>query len=145
MCYLIDQYGQDDCLYSQNPKARAVINQRLYFDMDLLRSIFATYVRIRSIILKWNIWSDHYMLHITYIIYIMSLYTLFQEPVLKKLSDTIDPVDYEKMIVAFQFLDKFLEGQDYVAGNDFTIADIAMVSSVTAAEVISMMLCEMKN
>jgi len=75
----------------------------------------------------------------------MSLYTLLQVPVFKKLSDTIDPTDYEKMIVAFQFLDKFLEGQDYVAGNDFSIADIAVVSSVTAAEVISMMLCEMKN
>jgi glutathione S-transferase len=75
----------------------------------------------------------------------MSLYTLLQAPIFKKLSDTIDSADYEKMIAAFQLLDKFLEGQDYLVGNDFTIADIAVVSSVTAAEVISLVLREMKN
>jgi len=50
MCYLVDQYGEDDYLYPQDPQARAMINQRLYFDMDtLFSSIFATYVHIRSI------------------------------------------------------------------------------------------------
>jgi len=64
--------------------------------------------------------------------------------VFRKLSDTIDAAEYEKMVAAFEFLDKFLEGQDYVAGNDFTIADIAVIVSVTTAEVI-LTLCKMKN
>ncbi|XP_026826572.1 uncharacterized protein LOC109611401 [Ooceraea biroi] len=100
MCYLADQYGQDNNLYPQTPEARAVVNQRLYFDMDpLLSSISASYY-----------------------------------PVFKKLADTCDPAQYEKMVNAFQLLDKFLEGQDYVAGNNLTIADCAMVASVAAAE-----------
>lgn len=57
-------------------------------------------------------------------------------PVLKKQIDTYDPVQYENMTQAFQILDKFLEGHDYVAGDNLTIADFSLVSSVTTAEVI---------
>ena len=48
------------------------------------------------------------------------------------------PADSEKMKrieESYQFLDKFLEGQDFVAGNSLTIADIAIISSVSTAEV----------
>lgn len=58
-------------------------------------------------------------------------------PVLKKQVDTHDPVQYENMTEAFRILDKFLEGHDYVAGDNLTIADLSLVSSVTTAEVIS--------
>lgn len=57
-------------------------------------------------------------------------------PVLKKQTDTYDPAQYEKMTEAFRILDKFLEGHDYVTGDNLTIADLSLVSSVTTAEVI---------
>jgi len=47
MAYLVDQYGQDDTLYPQNPEARALVNQRLYFDLgSLYANTFGYYVRI---------------------------------------------------------------------------------------------------
>ncbi|XP_054725707.1 glutathione S-transferase D1-like [Anastrepha obliqua] len=35
MIYLVEQYAKTDSLYSKNPETRALINQRLYFDMNL--------------------------------------------------------------------------------------------------------------
>ncbi|KAL1139450.1 hypothetical protein AAG570_006434 [Ranatra chinensis] len=36
MTYLADQYGKDESLYPKDAKKRAVVNQRLYFDMGTL-------------------------------------------------------------------------------------------------------------
>lgn len=66
-------------------------------------------------------------------------------PVFQKLIDEYDPVQYEKMVNGFELLNKFLEEHDYVAGNNLTIADCVIVASVTAAEVISIALCKIKN
>lgn len=52
------------------------------------------------------------------------------------MTDTYDPIQYEKMKDAFQILDMFLNEQDYIAGCNLTIADLALVASVTQAEVI---------
>lgn len=47
MGYLVDQYAENDRLYPQNPEARALINQRLYFDFGtLIGSIMDYYVRV---------------------------------------------------------------------------------------------------
>lgn len=40
--YLIEKAGKDN-LYPKDPKARAVVNQRLYFDMGTLYQKFADY------------------------------------------------------------------------------------------------------
>lgn len=34
--YLVDKYGKDDSLYPKDPQKRAVVNQRLYFDLGSL-------------------------------------------------------------------------------------------------------------
>lgn len=34
--YLVEKYAKDDSLYPKNPKQRAIVNQRLYFDLDML-------------------------------------------------------------------------------------------------------------
>ncbi|XP_067618364.1 glutathione S-transferase 1-1 [Eurosta solidaginis] len=43
MVYLAEKYGKDDTLYPKCPKKKAVINQRLYFDMGTLYKSFADY------------------------------------------------------------------------------------------------------
>ncbi|KAL5283278.1 GstD1.2 family protein [Megaselia abdita] len=43
MVYLAEKYGKDDTLYPKDPTKRAVVNQRLYFDMGTLYQRFADY------------------------------------------------------------------------------------------------------
>jgi glutathione S-transferase len=43
MIYLDEKYSTDDSLYSKVPKERAVINQRLYFDMGTLYENLGNY------------------------------------------------------------------------------------------------------
>ncbi|KAL0275073.1 UNVERIFIED_CONTAM: hypothetical protein PYX00_003053 [Menopon gallinae] len=40
IAYLVDQYGKDDSLYPKDPKKRALVNQRLYFDAGTLYQRF---------------------------------------------------------------------------------------------------------
>lgn len=42
-----------------------------------------------------------------------------------------DPEKFKKIEAAFDFLNTFLEGQKYVAGDHLTIADIAIITTVT--------------
>lgn len=41
--YLVEKYGKDDSLYPKDVQKRALINQRLYFDMGTLYQRFADY------------------------------------------------------------------------------------------------------
>jgi glutathione S-transferase len=43
LAYLVEKYGKNDSLYPKDPKKRAVVNQRLYFDMGTLYQRFADY------------------------------------------------------------------------------------------------------
>ncbi|KAH8318832.1 hypothetical protein KR074_007326, partial [Drosophila pseudoananassae] len=44
--------------------------------------------------------------------------------------------DYQKIETAFDFLNTFLEGQDYVAGDHVTVADIAIVATLSTFEAV---------
>ncbi|KAH8246898.1 hypothetical protein KR032_002995, partial [Drosophila birchii] len=44
--------------------------------------------------------------------------------------------DFKTINSAFEFLNTFLEGQDYVAGDHLTLADIAILSSVSTFDII---------
>lgn len=41
--YLVDKYGKNDSLYPKDPKTRAIINQRFYFDMGTIFKQFYDY------------------------------------------------------------------------------------------------------
>lgn len=43
MIYLADKYGKTDSLYPKDPQKRAVVNQRLFFDMGTLYQRYADY------------------------------------------------------------------------------------------------------
>lgn len=43
MAYFVEQYGKNDSLYPKDPKKRAIVNQRLFFDANCLYQAFAEY------------------------------------------------------------------------------------------------------
>lgn len=110
MTYLVEQYGKDDSLYPKDPKKRAVVNQRLYFDMGSMYQSFSEY---------------YYP-------------TIFA-------GAPADKAKYEKMQTTFSFLDKFLEGENYVAGKNLTVADIALATTVSNFEMMEFDMSGYKN
>uniref|UniRef100_A0A182MSE4 glutathione transferase n=1 Tax=Anopheles culicifacies TaxID=139723 RepID=A0A182MSE4_9DIPT len=98
--YLAEKYGKDDKLYPKDPQKRAVVNQRLYFDMGTLYQRFADY------------WYPQ---------------IFAKQPASAEKE--------EKMKEAVGFLNTFLEGQEYAAGNDLTIADLSLAASIATYEV----------
>ncbi|XP_011553120.3 glutathione S-transferase 1-1 [Plutella xylostella] len=99
LTYLVNKYGKGSTLYPEDPKARAIVDQRLYFDIGTLYQRFGDYFYPQ----------------------------LFGGA----------PEDKEKLAKvdeALKFLDTFLEGQKYVAGNNLTVADLSLVASVSSFE-----------
>ncbi|XP_066581968.1 uncharacterized protein [Prorops nasuta] len=56
-----------------------------------------------------------------------------------------DQAKYEKAANAVGFLDKFLEGENYVAGKNLTIADLVLVATVSTYELVGFDLSKNKN
>lgn len=96
LAYLANKYGKEDSLYPKDPVKRAIVDQRLHFDMGTLYQRF----------------SDYYYPQI-----------LAQA--------TPDPAKKQKLEEALEFLNTFLEGSKYVAGEELTIADFAVLASIS--------------
>jgi len=96
MTYLANKYGKNDSLYPKDPKKRALVDQRLYFDLGSLYQSFA----------------DYY-------------YPIVFAGV------TPEQAKFDKMNNVLCFLDKFLEGEDYVAGKTLTLADLTLVVTIS--------------
>lgn len=99
--YLVEKYGKTSSLYPTDPQKRAIVNQRLYFDMGTLYQRFADY---------------------------------FYPQIFAK--QPADPEKLKKLEEAFGFLDTFLNGQQYAAGDCLTVADLALVASVSTIELV---------
>lgn len=110
LAYLVNAYGKDDSLYPKDPKKRAIVDQRLYFDMGTLYGRFADY---------------YYPVYFS--------------------GSPYDPAKLEKINDAMKFLDTFLEGQEYAAGDHLTIADLALVTSISTYEAVDYDLSPYKN
>ncbi|XP_062125568.1 glutathione S-transferase 1-1-like [Drosophila sulfurigaster albostrigata] len=96
LTYLIEKYARNDSLYPKDPKKRALVNQRLYFDLGTLFKALA----------------DYY-------------YPLFYKK-------PLDPELFKKVEEALNFLDTFLDGNQYVAGDSLTVADIVILSTISS-------------
>ncbi|XP_036143325.1 glutathione S-transferase 1 isoform X2 [Monomorium pharaonis] len=96
MTYLVNQYGKNDSLYPKDPKKRAVVDQRLFFDMGSLYQAFADY-------------------------YYPMIFT----------NVTPEQAKYDKINNTLSILDKFLEGENYVAGKTLTLADLTIVVTIS--------------
>lgn len=96
--YLVNKYGKDDQYYPVDPVKRAVVDQRLYFDMGTLYQRFAEYFY----------------------------------PQIKEQAPA-DPAKLKKMGESYEFLNQFLEGMKYTAGDQITIADFAILATVSTA------------
>lgn len=107
--YLVDKYGEDDSLYPREPQARALVNQRLLFDVNLYSNFEKFYIpRFRN----------------------------------KAPADPMQDVSVEK---AFQQFDKFLEGSEFVVGEQMTIADMCLVTTVSTFEVVGIDVSQYPN
>lgn len=95
--YLIEKYGKDDSLYPKDPLKRAIVDQRLYFDLGTL------YKRL------------------------MDKYYPLLFPTYK---GSVIPNADENLNEAVGFLNTFLDGNDFVAGNTYTVADISLLATL---------------
>lgn len=56
-----------------------------------------------------------------------------------------DPEQFKKVESAFEFLNTFLKDQEYVAGDEYTIADIAILGTVSTFAVMDFKLNNYPN
>nr|CAD7259943.1 unnamed protein product [Timema shepardi] len=105
MGYFVNQYAKDDSLYPKDPKKRAMVDQKLYFDIGTLYQRFLNYfVSINLMPIAWK----------------------GMKP---------DAEALEKLEEAVGFLNSYLEGQGWVAGEDISIADYAIAVTMSNIEV----------
>ncbi|XP_013101445.2 glutathione S-transferase 1-1 [Stomoxys calcitrans] len=96
LVYLCEKYDSSKKWYPNCVKTRAIVNQRLYFDMGTLYKSFADY---------------------------------YYPQIMKKAP--ADPEMLKKIETAFEFFNTFLDGKKFAAGDSPTVADIALLSTVT--------------
>lgn len=107
--YLVDKYAADDSLYPKDAQKRAIVNQRLYFDLGTLNKAFADY-----------------------------FYPLFRK-------EPADPEKFKAIEKAFEFLDIFLEGNDFLAGDFLSVADFMTATTVYAFTLLDTDMAKYKN
>ncbi|XP_065205024.1 uncharacterized protein LOC135834946 [Planococcus citri] len=100
--YLVNKYGKNDALYPKDPKARAIVDQRLHFDNGVL---FTKFITVAKKILK--------------------------EKTITKITDEWKTFIEE----GYDFLEKFLVGNQYVAGDGITIADFSILTTLCNSSV----------
>lgn len=122
MKYLVDQYAKDDTLAPKEPKQAAMVNQRLYFDATTL------YQRV------FEYFVSNYFQKIFKI-----LENISQVPVAFT-GAYPEEAKSARVEEALSWLNAYLHNQVWVAGQYMTIADIALVTTVSTAEVISILL-----
>lgn len=96
--YLADRYAPDNNLYPREPEARAMVDQRLYFDAGL-------FAALKGI-----------------------LGPLFRQDL------AAYDANLPRMEECMDLLEEFLKRSPYVAGQEMTLADLAILANVTTME-----------
>lgn len=110
LVYLLEKYAPDSPLYPKDVESRALVNQRLYFDLGTLYQRFGDYFYPQA---------------------------FGNAPA--------DPEKLKKAEEALEFLNTFLEGHTFAAGNELTVADFALVVSVATIECAGLDVNKHKN
>ncbi|XP_053963950.1 glutathione S-transferase 1 [Anastrepha ludens] len=97
--YLVRKYGKDDALYPKDFHARAIVDQRLYYEAATL---FATCLK--------QITSPLFYQNVT----------------------EVPKEKFDQIRDAYTMLEEFLAKSTYVAGENLTIADFSIVSTVSS-------------
>nr|WCC58233.1 glutathione S-transferase [Pharsalia antennata] len=100
--YLVGKYGQDDSLYPKDLQKRAVVDQRMYFDIGIL------FTKMRAAVI----------------------------PILKQGAKSVDKATVADVDDAYNSLETLLERSTYVAGEQLTIADFSIVTTLTTANIL---------
>lgn len=109
LTYLVEKYGADDSLYPKDVEKRAVVNQRLYFDLGVLNKSF----------------SDHFY------------------PIMRK--EPSNPETMKAIEKTFEFLEVFLEGRKFLAGDFLSVVDFMSGTSIFAYELCGINLDKYTN
>ncbi|XP_050515176.1 glutathione S-transferase 1-like [Diabrotica virgifera virgifera] len=97
MTYFVSKYGKNDSLYPKDLQKRAIVDQRLHFDSNIL---FARGARIVK--------------------------RVFYEQ-----KRDVVPEDLAALVEAYEIVEKFLDSNQYVAGDKLTVADFSFWTSLT--------------
>ncbi|XP_073978516.1 glutathione S-transferase 1-like [Rhodnius prolixus] len=111
LIYLADEYAKDDSYYPKDNKERAIVNQRLFFDLGSLAVRFIE----------------------TYVVPIIWRGQPVNDEMVPKVEDS------------FSILNTYLDGKDWLAGDQITIADYSLVTLVSIAEAIGFDLTRYEN
>ncbi|XP_059060042.1 glutathione S-transferase 1-1-like [Achroia grisella] len=99
--YLVNKYAPGNTLYPEDPVTRAVIDQRLDFDLGTLYSRFGN-------------------------LYYPQIFGGAPE----------DEALVKKLDEALLFFNTFLEGHNYAAGSNLTLADLSLVATVSTIDAV---------
>nr|CAD7439500.1 unnamed protein product [Timema bartmani] len=117
MGYFVNQYAKDDSLYPKDPKKRAMVDQKLYFDIGTLYQRFLNYFVSTNLVIPQILKVQKKRMPIAW------KGMKPDDEALKKLEEAVG------------FLNSYLEGQSWVAGEDITIADYAIAVTMSNIEV----------
>lgn len=123
MEYLAEAYGKDSTLLPKDIKVKSIVHSRLYFDAGTLYPRFmVTYVRKK-------------VLHFYYCRHHLLLPHLFFQLTPAFFGGEITENNLKMLNDSLQVLDQYLSGQEWVASENLTIADIALVTTVSTIDV----------
>lgn len=118
--YMVENYAIKDVFYSKDAHTRATVNRLLYFDMG---SLYKSFSGKSSIKIFKEIMNES----------IFSIKSEYIYPICKT-NEAGDPEKLKKIHETLAILDIFLGTFKYAASDDITIADFALVATISTFE-----------
>lgn len=126
---MVAKYGKDDKLYPSNIKARSVVDHRLHFDTGVL------FQAVRYVSVSTRRLLTPVLFSISYSTLTNELFARFyllkQKGILwTKTITSITPEIVNLFDDAYEMLEKFLNSGQFIAGNQVTIADFSVITTL---------------